>query len=178
MYSQLSTATDATISRSTRDAEFFVSRRDRKLSPDWRRSLPAARYRSSLCPDCDLHPGARDCGRGPNGNALFLTDSEPLDHDWEQTFKATLAYNPVTNTGMRQYPAFIPFGFRDAPDNVSRSWPTRPRGAGGITLRATTSDRCSRPFSISSRTRWSPAGRVRPPGSPRLSTRPHPPFPV
>jgi uncharacterized protein YegL len=50
--------------------------------------------------------------------AFFLTDGEPLDHDWEQTFKATLAYNPATNTGMRQYPIFIPFGFRDAPDDV------------------------------------------------------------
>ncbi len=50
--------------------------------------------------------------------AFFLTDGEPLDRDWEQTFKATLAYDPATGAGMRQYPVFIPFGYRDAPDNV------------------------------------------------------------
>ena len=47
--------------------------------------------------------------------AFFLTDGEPQDPDYWETFKATLTYNRVTSVGMRQHPAFIPFGFRQAP---------------------------------------------------------------
>jgi uncharacterized protein YegL len=50
--------------------------------------------------------------------AFFLTDGEPLDHDYWETFKSTLTYNGVTHVGMKQYPIFIPFGFRDAPEDV------------------------------------------------------------
>jgi hypothetical protein len=49
---------------------------------------------------------------------FFLTDGEPLDRDWWETFKATLTYNRVTGVGMKNHPAFVPFGFRDAPDTV------------------------------------------------------------
>ena len=49
---------------------------------------------------------------------FFLTDGEPNDSDYWETFKSTLTYNRVTGVGMKQYPVFIPFGFRDAPDNV------------------------------------------------------------
>jgi uncharacterized protein YegL len=50
--------------------------------------------------------------------AFFLTDGEPNDADYWETFKSTLAYNGVTGVGMKQYPVFIPFGFRDAPEEV------------------------------------------------------------
>lgn len=49
---------------------------------------------------------------------FFLTDGEPLDHDWHQTFVSTLCYDPVTNAGMKWHPIFVPFGFRDAPENM------------------------------------------------------------
>lgn len=52
--------------------------------------------------------------------AFFLTDGEPLDADYWETFKSALAYNGVTGIGMKQYPVFIPFGFRDAPEDVLR----------------------------------------------------------
>lgn len=50
--------------------------------------------------------------------AFFLTDGEPLDADWWETFKNTLTYNRATGVGMKQHPVFVPFGFRDAPDDV------------------------------------------------------------
>jgi uncharacterized protein YegL len=50
--------------------------------------------------------------------AFFLTDGEPLDPDWYQTFVNTLTYDPTTGTGMKGHPVFIPFGFRDAPEDV------------------------------------------------------------
>jgi uncharacterized protein YegL len=50
--------------------------------------------------------------------AFFLTDGEPNDGDYWETFKSTLAYNGNTGVGMKQYPVFIPFGFRDAPEDV------------------------------------------------------------
>jgi uncharacterized protein YegL len=50
--------------------------------------------------------------------AFFLTDGEPLDTDYWETFKSALTYNGVTHVGMKQYPVFIPFGFRDAPEDV------------------------------------------------------------
>jgi uncharacterized protein YegL len=52
--------------------------------------------------------------------AFFLTDGEPLDADYWETFKSTLTYNGGTGVGMKQYPVFIPFGFRDAPEDVLR----------------------------------------------------------
>ena len=52
--------------------------------------------------------------------AFFLTDGEPIDGDYWETFKSTLTYNRVTGVGMKQYPVFIPFGFRDAPEDVLR----------------------------------------------------------
>ena len=50
--------------------------------------------------------------------AFFLTDGEPNDADYWETFKSTLTYNGVTGVGMKQYPVFIPFGFRAAPEDV------------------------------------------------------------
>lgn len=52
--------------------------------------------------------------------AFFLTDGEPLDGDYWETFKSTLTYNGVSGVGMKQYPVFIPFGFREAPEDVLR----------------------------------------------------------
>lgn len=50
--------------------------------------------------------------------AFFLSDGAPLDHDWLQTFRSTLNYDPSTATGMKMHPVFVPFGFRDAPIDV------------------------------------------------------------
>jgi uncharacterized protein YegL len=52
--------------------------------------------------------------------AFFLSDGEPLDRDWEQTFRDTLTYDASTGTGMKGHPVFVPFGFRDAPEHVLR----------------------------------------------------------
>jgi uncharacterized protein YegL len=52
--------------------------------------------------------------------AFFLTDGEPLDDDWWETFKNTLTYDRTTRVGMRQHPVFVPYGFRDAPEDVLR----------------------------------------------------------
>jgi uncharacterized protein YegL len=50
--------------------------------------------------------------------AFFLTDGEPNDHDWHQTFTSTLTYDRQTSRGMKGHPIFVPFGFRDAPEGV------------------------------------------------------------
>jgi uncharacterized protein YegL len=50
--------------------------------------------------------------------AFFLTDGEPNDRDWWDTFKSTLTYNRVTGIGMKHHPVFIPFGYRNANDEV------------------------------------------------------------
>jgi uncharacterized protein YegL len=52
--------------------------------------------------------------------AFFLTDGEPNDRDWHQTFVSTLTYDASTKTGMKGHPVFVPFGFRDAPEDVLR----------------------------------------------------------
>jgi uncharacterized protein YegL len=52
--------------------------------------------------------------------AFFLSDGAPGDSDWEQTFRSTLTYDPVTRTGMKGHPVFVPYGFRDAPEAVLR----------------------------------------------------------
>lgn len=52
--------------------------------------------------------------------AFFLTDGEPYDRDWEQTFRSTLTYDATTKTGMKGHPIFVPFGFREAPEAVLR----------------------------------------------------------
>jgi uncharacterized protein YegL len=46
--------------------------------------------------------------------AFFLTDGEPQDGDWAETFQATLTYDKNTQRGMKSHPIFVPFGFRDA----------------------------------------------------------------
>ncbi|HTW00853.1 MAG TPA: VWA domain-containing protein [Streptosporangiaceae bacterium] len=46
--------------------------------------------------------------------AFFLTDGEPTDRDWLDVFRTTLTFDKNTGAGMKQYPVFIPFGFRDA----------------------------------------------------------------
>jgi uncharacterized protein YegL len=50
--------------------------------------------------------------------AYFLTDGAPTDGSWLQTFSSTLTYDKATGTGMKGHPLFIPFGFRDAPEDV------------------------------------------------------------
>lgn len=50
--------------------------------------------------------------------AFFLTDGEPLDHDWHQTFTSTLTYDRRTGLGMKSHPIFVPFGFGNASATV------------------------------------------------------------
>ena len=52
--------------------------------------------------------------------AFFLTDGEPLDRDWHQTFTSTLTYDRQTGTGMKGHPIIVPFGFRNAPEDILR----------------------------------------------------------
>jgi uncharacterized protein YegL len=52
--------------------------------------------------------------------AFFLTDGEPNDTDWHQTFTSTLTYDPKTGQGMKAHPIFVPFGFRQAREQVLR----------------------------------------------------------
>jgi uncharacterized protein YegL len=50
----------------------------------------------------------------------FLTDGEPTDLDWHETFTATLTEDPLARLGMSEVPIFVPFGFRDAQIQVLR----------------------------------------------------------
>ncbi|MGH3171027.1 MAG: vWA domain-containing protein, partial [Trebonia sp.] len=52
--------------------------------------------------------------------AFFLSDGEPGDEDWAQTFRDTLTFDPSTGVGMKGHPVFVPFGFRQAPEEVLR----------------------------------------------------------
>jgi uncharacterized protein YegL len=52
--------------------------------------------------------------------AFFLTDGEPNDRDWHQTFTSTLTYDRESGHGMKAHPIFVPFGFRDAREEVLR----------------------------------------------------------
>jgi uncharacterized protein YegL len=52
--------------------------------------------------------------------AFFLTDGLPTDLDWHKTFTSTLTYNRRTGIGMKAHPVFVPFGFRDAREDVLR----------------------------------------------------------
>jgi uncharacterized protein YegL len=61
--------------------------------------------------------------------AFFLTDGEPNDRDWHQTFTSTLTYDRATGQGMKAHPIFVPFGFRQAPENVLKQL-AYPRGSG------------------------------------------------
>jgi uncharacterized protein YegL len=46
--------------------------------------------------------------------AFFLSDGEPEDSDWHQTFTTSLTYDRAVGRGMKSHPVFVPFGFRDA----------------------------------------------------------------
>lgn len=50
--------------------------------------------------------------------AFFLTDGEPQDQDYGQTFVDTLTYDPASGKGLKAHPIFVPFGFRDAPEEI------------------------------------------------------------
>ena len=52
--------------------------------------------------------------------AFFLTDGEPSDRDWSQTFTTQLTYDSATGIGMRSHPIFVPFGYRRASEQVLR----------------------------------------------------------
>ncbi len=52
--------------------------------------------------------------------AFFLTDGLPTDPDWHRTFVDTLTYNVETRQGMEAHPIFVPFGFRDAREEILR----------------------------------------------------------
>jgi uncharacterized protein YegL len=60
---------------------------------------------------------------------FFLTDGEPLDRDWHQTFISTLTYDSGTKVGMKGHPIFVPFGFRQAPEDVLKKL-AYPQGKG------------------------------------------------
>jgi uncharacterized protein YegL len=60
---------------------------------------------------------------------FFLTDGEPLDRDWYQTFTSTLTYDSGTKVGMKGHPIFVPFGFRQAPEDVLKKL-AYPQGKG------------------------------------------------
>lgn len=51
---------------------------------------------------------------------FFLTDGEPQDKDYGQTFRSLLAFDPATNQGNRAFPYVVTFGFRNAPEDVIR----------------------------------------------------------
>ena len=46
--------------------------------------------------------------------AYFLTDGDPQDLDWEDTFQETLTPTALARRGIPGAPIFVPFGFRDA----------------------------------------------------------------
>jgi uncharacterized protein YegL len=50
--------------------------------------------------------------------AFFLTDGLPTDPDWHRTFVSTLTYDQRTGRGMKAHPIFVPFGFRDASEEI------------------------------------------------------------
>jgi uncharacterized protein YegL len=52
--------------------------------------------------------------------AFFLTDGQPTDRDWHQAFTRSLTYDRQTGIGLKEYPIFIPCGFRDAKEEVLR----------------------------------------------------------
>jgi uncharacterized protein YegL len=52
--------------------------------------------------------------------AFFLTDGLPTDHDWHKVFVECLTYNRETRQGMKAHPIFVPFGFRDAKQEILR----------------------------------------------------------
>ncbi|WP_239310573.1 VWA domain-containing protein [Frankia sp. Cj3] len=45
---------------------------------------------------------------------FFLSDGEPQDRDYLQTFQSLLGYDPTTKQGNSAYPYVTTFGFRDA----------------------------------------------------------------
>ena len=96
------------------------------VAPNYGRGIPRARQHY---PQADAAALKAQGYRVFRPCAFFLTDGEPNDADYWETFKSTLAYNGVTGVGMKQYPVFIPFGFRDAPEDVLRklAWPPEKR---------------------------------------------------
>lgn len=52
--------------------------------------------------------------------AFFLTDGEPTDRAWLQTFTTSLTYDKATRRGNKSHPVFVPFGFRAAREDVLR----------------------------------------------------------
>lgn len=49
---------------------------------------------------------------------FFLTDGEPTDGHWFESFKSNLTYDPDSGQGFKYHPLFIPFGIRDAKQSV------------------------------------------------------------
>lgn len=52
--------------------------------------------------------------------AFFLTDGEPSDSDWHEVFRDALTYDARTGQGLKGHPVFVPFGFRDAHEDMLR----------------------------------------------------------
>jgi uncharacterized protein YegL len=48
----------------------------------------------------------------------FLTDGEPSDRDWRQTFKQTLTAEALALRDMPSYALIVPFGFRNATERT------------------------------------------------------------
>jgi hypothetical protein len=52
---------------------------------------------------------------------FFLTDGEPGDPNYLDTFKRLFGYDPVSKVGNRAFPYFVPYGFREAREDVVKS---------------------------------------------------------
>ncbi len=50
--------------------------------------------------------------------AFFLTDGEPNDHDWHKSYTDALTYDKESGAGLKAHPIFVPFGFRDASEQI------------------------------------------------------------
>jgi uncharacterized protein YegL len=61
--------------------------------------------------------------------AFFLSDREPEDSGWHQTFTTSLTYDRAAGRGMKSHPVFVPFGFRDANEADLRRLPYPPKGS-------------------------------------------------
>ncbi|HEX5407649.1 MAG TPA: VWA domain-containing protein [Pseudonocardiaceae bacterium] len=51
---------------------------------------------------------------------FFLTDGAPGDRNYAETFRSLFAYDAEARTGNRAFPYFVPFGIRDATEDVMR----------------------------------------------------------
>ena len=67
---------------------------------------------------------------------FFLTDDLRTDRDRRQTFTRTLTYDLQTGSRMKEYPIFMPLGFRDASEEILRQLAIRQGSQNGISFRS------------------------------------------